>query len=890
MKSAYRPIVIVALIVAFLSTGLPCGPGYVTPLFDTNSAPESPYIDFAAGQLGIVKSTFHRSVLIAAYRHIAGKGLTTFEQQSLIEVWKAEIDNKTFRDDSVDEAVKNWVKKRAEVITKEEKTPEIYAERSYGGYDFFPNCTRNAFETATETLSDRLVSHGSDDPNLLNWITGQDQVFQNCASGKQSPDPVPTGAPLWLQKDRDYQIAAAEFYSLDYKAAKKHFAEIAQDSESPWRETADYLVARTLIRQASLSKSGTSSVPLYEEAEAHLERFVSGSGKFSASAERLKGLVKYRLRPAERVSELAKNITIYSGESFRQDVIDYNWLLDKYESEVLTAEEQRKKVEKLKEAEAKGEKVEAPDESIPIIESKELQKNDDELEIYFFSTSGDKSWRIIVKADATAAQTLAEAQKAAGQPLTEEMKTQILEGRQRAYTSRFSESTKSAYEGGYWGEEKLTPALLPAFLRQDEITDWLYAYQMKGAAAYLYSLKRYTDRKSDLWLMTALSQADKNSAGIAGLLDASNNVNRSSAAYPTIAFHTARLLLAQNKQADARKLIDEMLALGETLPISTRNSFTELRLKLAETLEDFLKYSLRRPYAFDFSGDVGTIDALIAEQKTYYNPEYDKEGKEAYEADVEERYKQEKLWQQREMFDSTIIETLNQHFPTVTLTEVFKSPALPDYMRPRLALAIWTRAYLLGDTEMVNKFMAELGTYNPDFQPFLDKVAAAKTLAARENALLYFVLKNPILSPYIEEGIGKTDNTNQEWDSDDWWCEPYDSEYSDETNSEVPKKLPPKPAFLTAAQSQTAQNERKKLKLLGDSPKFLAAKVIAWAKRSPADRRVPEAIYIMIGANGWNKYGCGNNEELRDELSKILKNRYPTNEWTQKLIADESEK
>ena len=205
-------------------------------------------------------------------------------------------------------------------------------------------------------------------------------------------------------------------------------------------------------------------------------------------------------------------------------------------------------------------------------------------------------------------------------------------------------------------------------------------------------------------------------------------------------------------------------------------------------------------------------------------------------------------------------------------------------------MAIWTRAFLLNDAATIDKFAADLGTYNPEFQPYLDKVAAAKTPAARDNALLYFVLKNPILSPYIEDGIGKTDNTTEEWDSDDWWCEPYDSEYSDETNAEVPKRLPPRPAFLTEAQSRTAQIERKKLKAIGDSPKYLAAKVLAWSKRSPADRRVPEAVYIMVVANGWNKYGCGNNEELREQLAKLLKARYPGNEWTEKLVKAEAER
>jgi len=46
----------------------------------------------------------------------------------------------------------------------------------------------------------------------------------------------------------------------------------------------------------------------------------------------------------------------------------------------------------------------------------------------------------------------------------------------------------------------------------------------------------------------------------------------------------------------------------------------------------------------------------------------------------------------------------------------------------------------------------------------------------------------------------------------------------------------------------------------------------------------------MIEANGWTKYGCGNNEELRDDMAKYLKKNYPNSEWTAKLIADESDK
>lgn len=205
-------------------------------------------------------------------------------------------------------------------------------------------------------------------------------------------------------------------------------------------------------------------------------------------------------------------------------------------------------------------------------------------------------------------------------------------------------------------------------------------------------------------------------------------------------------------------------------------------------------------------------------------------------------------------------------------------------------IAIWTRAFLLNDTATLTKITPELAKYRPDFEPFTTKIVEAKTPAARDNALLFFVLKNPLLSPYLEEGMGKTDNESGQWEANDWWCEPYDSEYSDEANAEVPRKLPSRPRFLTAAQSAAAQTERKRLKQIGDAPKFLAEKVIAWAKRYPTDRRVPEVLYIMIEANGWTKYGCGNNEDLRDDLANLLKKNYPNSEWTIKLRSDEAEK
>lgn len=890
MRSISRLVFSLVFGLAFLSSGFTCGPGYISPVFDTTSAPETPFTDFASGRLGIIKPEYHRGVLYAAYRWIAGNGMSQAEQNAAIEVWRADFDNKDFRDDSVDEAVKAWVAKRAEVMGKDDKTPAIYTERDYGGYDFFPNCTKNAFEVAAETLSDRVSAHGPSDAGVRLWVKGQDDVFENCSQGKQTPTDIPQGSPEWLEKDHAYQKAAAEFYSLDYDAAKKDFTEIAQDPSSPWSETADYMVARTLIRQASLSKSNEKTAALYSEVEVLLERILSRGGKFADSANRLMGLVKYRNHPQQRVTELAKNLTIYAGgnENFRQDLIDYTWLLDKFESEILTAEEKRKEALKPKDANIAANTT-AETDTIPTTlantgKTAGGKKNETDLEIYLYLDSATVTFYVPV--DATDDQAIAAAEVAAGRTLTKEQKESVRSSRQTAYAARFSNGRDSGYEGSYYGEEKLTPSLLPDYLRQDDLTDWLYTYQGSGAEFYLRALEHYKQTGSELWLMTALAKADTSSKDLARIIAAGKDVSPTSPAFPTIAYHVARLLIASGKAPEAKKLVEDVIAMGDRLPQSTQNSFTALKLRFANGLDEYLTYSLKKPYAFDFDGSVGNVEDFIAEQKKWYNPEYNKDGREAYEKEIEDNYKTEKLWQGRAMFDTQTINTFNEMFSTSMLMQVEASPALPDYMRERFIAAIWMRSLLLNDKPTLVKVTPEFARLDPEWSEGLARISAAKTDIAFERAALYFVLKNPALSPYLEDGIGKADNEQGQWDYNDWWCTPYDD--TDDAGNDIPKKTA-RPPFLTSAQVQAAEAERKRLKDIGDAPKFLAERVMAWAKAAPLDKRVPEALYIVIEANGWTKYGCGNDEEIHDSYAAYLKKHYPNSEWTAKLLKDEEE-
>ena len=885
MKHFSSFFVTIGLVFALLTSALPCGPGYVTPAFDFNKTPQQPYRDFAAGQLGIIKPGFHRSVLFAAYRYLSGGSFSPDDQRALVELWKTTIDHDYAVQDNVGDAVKLWLAKRKDVVSKDEKLPEIYVERSYGGYDFFPNCTANAFEVAAETLASRVSSHGPTDQSVMNWVNAQDQVFQNCSNGRRDPDDVPAGAPEWLEKDRAYQKAAAEFYAMDYRNAKAHFAEIAQDIGSPWQETADYLVARTLIRQASLSKSTAAAAPLYEEAEVHLQRFVSRSGKFSASSERLEGLVKYRLRPKERVSELAKKLAFQPGnENFKQDLVDYTWLLDKFESEALEAEFKRKQAI---EAAKNGVKLE-PEKPAEVTEDKKAPGDPDEkIQMTIYSDDYAQNWVIVITPKTTDDEALAEAARVVGKPLSDEMKKRVRESRQAAYSGRFSEGITSAYEGGFYSEDPLNITALPAFLRNDDLTDWLFTYQLMSPEAYSYSLKRFNESGSEIWLMTALSKATKASSDVDRLIEAGDRVSTLSPGFQTIAYHRARLLLEKGKNAEAKALIEAVLSGGDSIQIGTRNNFLDLKRRLAATLDEFLTDSLKRPFAFDFGGDVGTIDELIAQQKEYYDPEFNKDGREAFEREVEERYKDEKLWEDRLMFDSETINLMNVTFPQSVLIDIERSPVLPDYLRQKFVIAIWTRAYLLDDMATLLKMTPELAKYDPSFEEQLKPVLAATTQPAMDKAVLTFIVKNPVLSPYLEDGLGKADNEFGQWDSNDWWCSSYLADSDGETTAEAPVLQRPK--FLTAQMKLAATAERQKLIAAGDAPALLAKRVLAWARRTPTDKRVPELLYILHEANGWTKYGCGNSEELQLEISTLLRKGYPNSPWTRKLDENKEE-
>ncbi len=833
MKILFKLILGCVFLGTLFFSALPCGAPSLYPLFSYTRAPENPYENFAAGRIGIVKPTLKRSVLFAAYRYVNGGGFSAAEQKALVDVWNADFKNEDFRDVDIKGVVEKYLEKRKSVMGDEKELPAIWSARSVTGYNFFPNCAQNAFETATATLSDRIASHGSGDPAVKNWVEAQDAVFQNCSLGMNMPADAPAGSPEWLQNDRDYQQAAAAFYALKYGDAKSRFMRISEDTDSPWQETAAYLVGRTLIREASLTKNGKRSGELYKEAETRLAVFASQSNKYSESVEGLRSLIAYRVRPKERVQELAQLLSYQgSGLELRQRLIDYTWLLDKLESETL-------------EAVAKEKAINSDTNSNTVSKPETPNEDDDPdiLQIYLWLDDDSRSIQFSVPANASDDEAIATAEVAVGRKLADKEKESVRRSREDAYSNRFSSARDTGYQNNYYGSETTSLSILPQYLRVNELTDWLFTYQLTDEESYLHALSRYRSSRSDLWLMTAMTKLKPSSANVSELIEGAERMSVSSPAYPTVAYHLAKYYIEKGETNKARKLLDDVLASTGDLPISTVNEFMELRQKINSSLDEYLRFSLRKPFAFDYDYIAGSIDQIIAEQKQYYSEEYDGADRQAFEANIDKEFAAEKLWQDRLFIDERTITEINYHFPTSLLLDLRGSDVLPDYLKQKIALAAFTRSLLLDDPALIKRSAPDVIAAMPGLESKIQPILKAQSAASRRNEILYFLVTDPMFSPYLSPGIGKTKNEYEEYGSDNWWCEQFDSYYDPDTEQSIPLASLKKPAFLTTGQTAAAELENKKLGEIGAAPEYLAKQTIALAGTGSKDKRIAEMLY-----------------------------------------------
>ncbi len=740
-----------------------CGPFFNEAFFTFTVHPDLPLDKYAAGELGVIQAKYARSYLYIAYRYFAGTGFDAEEQKAVVSMWRHRL-----REDEFNPKGNNWVVKWLEArsrVSGVEASPNISIYKDANDeYFSYANCTEDAFKNAIKTLQERVAKYGATSPQVKEWLQGQDQVFSNCVSGSQVPAPAPAGAPAWLQADRAYQIAAANFYGEKFDEAEKLFSQIATDKNSPHRIISPYLAARALVRKATLSVDDQKRFDetILKEAETRLKKILSDANYSSirSAAQGTLNFVNYRLHPETRLHELAESLLKKnSSKTIWQDLWDYTALMN-----TLTTDD-----------------------------------SDD------------------------------------------------------------------------YSDDKKTYEKIPALGRADDLTDWLFVFQVEDKAALDYAVQKWTKTGSLAWLVAAISKVGANHPQANDLMTTAMKVKADSPAYATLAFHTARLLTSANKKDEARRLLDTLITSRlSSMPQSSQNQFLGLRMKLAPNLEDLLKYATRKPAGFS----------------------YDEDGREVVSTDLKDSDdpKLKAFAGGRLAFDMDAYFVLNSRLPLGLLKIAAASKTLPEYLRREVAQAAWVRAVLLDDHLTGNEIAIALQTLAPDLKNELTPYLNAASNDEKRLAALYLILKTPGLEPYVDFGVGRN-SPLKEIDNyrDNWWCaqiikaedkleasstDPDVQKYINESNANLSEY----PDFLTPVQKAAAEKENARLKALGNAPNFLCQQVVNFATTKPADPRLPEALHLAVKAT---RYGCTDDNTGR--FSKLaydtLHKKYPRSEW-----------
>lgn len=753
IRALRSPKLALCLLAVVLFTAKPapaCGPFALGAVFTFVKHPEFPLEKFAAGQIGVVQPTYARSYLVGAYRHLNGPALTASEQKQIQELWQQRLEFSW--PDSDEEWPKPWLKVR-ETVPGVAPLGGISTSRRRdkpNEYDSYINCQSDAFEIAATTLTARIKKFGLESAVIKDWVMAQDFVFSNCSQGSYIPDPAPADSDPLIKADRTYQIAAAKFYSSDFDEAFKSFEGISHDSGSPWRQTATYLTARTMLRKASLGPAESKTDSL-TQAQSILEKILKDQSlaAIHPASDRLMSLVRLRLNPEGRARELAQRLEKKNDDNFKQDLWDYTILLD------------------------------------------DLLPSDDS-------------------------------------------------------------ETKQA---------------VPEDLLKDDLTDWIAAFETGGDASLNHALDRWHASSSMPWLVAVMTKMTNSNPQLSSVLTAADKVPATSAAFPSVSYHRVRLLMESGRLDQARARVDDVLTNHRSrLPASTLNVFLALRMKMATTLADALKYAMRVPAGFSWDEDGRELPADMSDESEM--------GKDA-------------AGQPR--FDVDGAKLLNQKLPLTLLTQAAESKILPAPLQREVVQATWLRAILLDDHNKARAVSATLKTLAPESASDIDKYLSTASPDEAKFAGIFAWLRAPGMQPIVTSGVGRRSALNEQ-DSyrDNWWCAATTS--STEGSSEEQKTAAPpvtasddvpSPLFLTAVQKTAAKQEYARLSDLGAAPNYLCKQVIAWVQSHPADPRGPEALHLAVKST---RYGCTDKEtgKWSKAAHDLLHKRFPNNSWTKK--------
>lgn len=404
-------------------------------------------------------------------------------------------------------------------------------------------------------------------------------------------------------------------------------------------------------------------------------------------------------------------------------------------------------------------------------------------------------------------------------------------------------------------EDESAKRQLPASLGSDDLTDWIMTFEGDLDAGEAHAIEKWQKTKAVQWLVAALANAGGKQAMLNDLLAAASNVGHSSPAFPTVAFHSVRLLKEANRAAEARAMLDKILT-GERqqLNASALNLFLGQRMMLAQNLNEFLQNAPRVPAGYSYNDDGRELPDEESAPKAGEAP--------------------------KSLFDLDAADTFNRAMPVAIMKDAASSKTLPANLRRDVAQAAFVRAAMLNDRETAIQAAASLEAELPDVKEFLAAYKKATTPEASRFAAAFLTLKFPGLRPYVSAGVGRTTAVD-DVDSyrDNYWCAEPPTPLSGPPSEDAQGKTKPvaAPDFLKTSQTLAAR-QFAALQALGTGPNYLCRVSIEWAQKNPTDPRAPEALHLAVRST---RYGCTDNDTGRWSKAAfdLLHSRYPNTTW-----------
>lgn len=417
----------------------------------------------------------------------------------------------------------------------------------------------------------------------------------------------------------------------------------------------------------------------------------------------------------------------------------------------------------------------------------------------------------------------------------------------------------------------------------NDLTDWLLTFEAEGKDAEQHAVARWEETNSPAWLVAALSEATKDSPKREDLLQAAARVQRSSKAYYTIQFHRLRLLEEIGKSEEARTGLDAILnAHDAALPVSARNTFLALRMKVAVDFGDFLKHALRLPSAV--STDIDGLD-LPSTPEEFCRSLSQKEQEECLASN-----------NPGPLLDSDAARIFTSKLPTEMLLRAAKSPHLNPRAQKAIAQAAFARAILLKKGAQANEAALTLGGLSPSLKVGLAGYLSAKDEDENQFLAAFFLLQHPEFHPDVTAGLGR-ERADGEIDSFryNWWCAygpraqgDYDFRYNEfytpwnePLRTIYPDEASLSPTFLNKNQKADASQQWNALLNAPSGIVWLGDQVLVYAKAHADDTRVPQALHLVVRAS---RYSCFDAQTggVSKSAFQLLHRKYPSSEWTKK--------